>query len=171
MTGMRGGGEAGGSKGAGTAPLVGKKGDRRGYEGPHGPSATAVRNALRQRKRDDVAVVTAMHQFAAWWFGRVAKFPKDFKFSLGQRSIDGVLDLLELLVEAAYLPSAERAEALASANRRIERLRHLVRLAHATAALPHEAYGHAAEQLDAIGKQVGGWLRHALLTEATDTNA
>ncbi len=111
------------------------------------------------RKRAEVAVVTAVHEYAAWWTLKVAKFPKDIKHSLGQRSLELVLELLETLVEAAFVPAPERPPLLASANRQVERLRHLTRLAHATAALPHESYAHASAYLDDIGKQIGGWAR------------
>ncbi len=123
------------------------------------PRSKSPRPPARRGQRAEVAVVTAVHVYAAWWTLRVTKFPKDLKHALGQRSLDLVLELLETLVEAAYLPAAERRPLLAAANRMVERLRHLARLAHATAALPHESYGHAAEQLDDIGRQVGAWLR------------
>lgn len=111
------------------------------------------------RRRAEVAVVTDLHEFATWWSAKVVKFPKDFKHTLGHRSIDVVLELLELLVEAAYVSAPERPALLSSANRAVERLRHLVRLAHSTASLAHEAYGHASERLDTIGRQVGAWLK------------
>jgi len=131
---------------------------------PDDPKTPASRrrapaNFSAKPARAPVAVVTEMHELAAWIIGRVAKYPKDLKYTLGHRTIDVSIAILEGLVEAAYLPASVRSEHLAAVNRAIERLRHLVRLAHTLAALPHDSYAHVAERIDGVGRQVGGWMR------------
>ena len=63
----------------------------------------------------------------------------------------------------AFLPwlvgRAARLDAIDAANRGVERLRHLVRVAHACKGISHARYGFAAEALDGIGRQLGGWRR------------
>ncbi len=125
-------------------------------------AASAASRRPASGRRDPVAVVQDVHGLLAWLLARVQHFPRDIKQTLGHRLIETGLDLLEALVEAAYLPRERRVAALDGANRLVERLRHLCRLAHTAGALPHGSYGHSAELLDNIGRQVGGWRRAEL---------
>ncbi len=92
-----------------------------------------------QRRRAEVAVVGQVHGWLAWIIAKVAQFPKDLKYVLGHRLVDRSLELLEILVEAAYLPRPDQHAALLRANILVERLRHLVRAAHDNRALATEA--------------------------------
>ena len=74
---------------------------------------------------------------------RVDSFPKNQRFIFGQRLADHTLEILELLVEATYRP--RKAELLATANRKIETLRWLIRLAQDR----RQPWGH--KQSEAIG--------------------
>jgi len=62
-----------------------------------------------------------------WFLERVDGFPKNQRFIFGQRLVAAAIDILDLLVEAAY--RKEKREVLVRANLRLERLRWLVRLA------------------------------------------
>ena len=86
---------------------------------------------------------------------RVANFPKDYKFSLGQRIIDHCLDILELLIHAAYVKQKERL--LDEANIKLERLRFILRLSKDLGTLSHRGYEHVMKMVTELGKQIGGW--------------
>lgn len=62
-----------------------------------------------------------------WLLDRVDSFPRNQRFIFGQRIADRALNILEVLVEAAYSP--RKGDLLARANRDIEVLRWLVRMA------------------------------------------
>ena len=47
-------------------------------------------------------VVGKTYDLVLWIVQKVEKFPKSYRFSVGQRLIDTALDLLLLLVEPAY---------------------------------------------------------------------
>lgn len=47
-------------------------------------------------------VVDKTYDLVLWLIQKVEKFPKSYRFSVGQRLIDTGLDLLLLLVDAAY---------------------------------------------------------------------
>jgi hypothetical protein len=68
-----------------------------------------------------------------------------------------LLDVLELLIEAAY--ARAKQPALQRANLRLEVARHLWRLAHELEAVSTRRYAHGAGLIDDLGRQVGGWLR------------
>jgi hypothetical protein len=76
---------------------------------------------------------------------------------LGERLEGGLIEVLELLVEAAYTRNKETP--LRRANLRLEVVRHLWRLAHELKAIGTRQYEHGAKLLDGLGRQIGGWLR------------
>ena len=110
------------------------------------PAATPIPGAL---------VVGKTYDLVIWIVQKVEKFPKSYRFSVGQRLIDTALDLLLLLVEAAY--RRDKREALLAASVRTNALRFLLRLAHDLRLLPGSAYAFATENLDEVGRMVGGW--------------
>ena len=71
--------------------------------------------------------------------------------------------MLELLVEAAYSP--RKANPAGRANREIEVLRWLVRLAKDRELLTMRQYGFACKGLTECGRMVGGWLKQSAAKE------
>jgi len=61
------------------------------------------------RKRTGPAV-EAHYQFLAWLLPAIEKFPKNHKFTLGDRIAVTAVDVLEALIEATY--TRERVRAL-----------------------------------------------------------
>ena len=72
-------------------------------------------------KTDPPVVVIKWYDYTKWLLERIDSFPKNQRFIFGQRLADHALDVLELLVDAAY--STNKRELLATANRKIEMLR------------------------------------------------
>lgn len=95
------------------------------------------------------------HELLVWLIGQIDQFPRVRRFTLGERLESAVLELLELLVDAAYARS--KHEQLARANRRVEIIRHLWRAAYELKVVPLKRYEHGARLLDGLGRQVGGW--------------
>lgn len=88
---------------------------------------------------------------------RVAKFPRSYKFTLGDRMVLTALNILESLVEAAY--SQDKPRLLHSANLQVERLRFLLRLSCNIGSISNNGYAYVAEMLNELGKQIGGWIK------------
>ena len=99
------------------------------------------------------------YDFVLWLLPKVEKFPRAFRFTIGDRLSASGLDLLLLLVEAAYSSSKERC--LDEANRRINGTRYLLRLSKDLRLMTVDSYGFAAQHLDEIGRMVGGWRKAA----------
>jgi hypothetical protein len=68
-----------------------------------------------------------MEGLLAWTVERVAKFPREHKFTVGDRLIETCLDITSHLVEASY--RRDKRGDLAAASRGLVRARGLVRLA------------------------------------------
>ena len=72
-------------------------------------------------------VVQKAYEFNLWTIQKVGSFPKSYRFSIGDRLVDGVLDILMRLVDAAYTRDKEKL--LTEVNAMLNRLRFLLRLA------------------------------------------
>lgn len=99
------------------------------------------------------------YDLTRWILEKVDSFPKNQRFIFGTRLADSALDVMEKLVEAAY--SLQKTELLAQANRRIEMLRWLVRLAKDRKVLSERQYLFACQGLAECGRMVGGWLKQS----------
>ena len=102
-------------------------------------------------------VVQSCHELLLWMIPHLDKFPRLRRFTLGEKLEAILLDVLELLVEAAYTRNKESP--LRRANLRLEVARHLWRLAYELKAVAIRQYEHGAKLMDELGRQVGGWLR------------
>jgi hypothetical protein len=105
--------------------------------------------------RHTAVVVDKTYDLLLWLLPKVEKFPRGFRFSVGDRTVEVALDLLLALVEAAF--STEKAQPLGAASRHTNALRYLVRLAKDLRLLSLDSYGFAAEHIDEIGRMIGGW--------------
>ena len=87
------------------------------------------------------------HELLPWIIPHLDKFPRSRRFTLGERIETGLLDMLVALTTAAY--SQDKRTWLDQANRRINTVRHLWRLAHELRVIPLRQYeygisdGHA----------------------------
>ena len=81
------------------------------------------------------------------------------KFTLGERIVNAVFDVVEALVEARY--TRERREILVRVNLRLERMRVLLRLSRDLGVFPLKSVEHSSKLIDEVGAMVGGWLKTA----------
>ena len=110
-------------------------------------------------------VVQSCHELLLWLIPQLDKFPRARRFTLGERIETGLLEVLELLVEAAYTRNKDTS--LRRANLKLEVVRHLWRLAHELKVTATRQYEHGARLLDDLGRQIGGWLRSQQAAESS----
>jgi hypothetical protein len=107
-------------------------------------------------------VVQKAYDWNLWILPKVEKFPKSYRFSVGQNLVSTSLDLLMNLVDATY--QAKNTGTLAVAVRNVNRARYLVRLSKDLQLLNIAGYEFAAQGLDEIGRMTGGWWKSAKAT-------
>jgi four helix bundle protein len=108
-----------------------------------------------EAKDDPAVAVTKAYDLALWILPKVEKFPRSYRFSIGERLACGALDVLLDLVAAAY--ASDKGRCLESAGREVNRVRYLLRLAKDLKLISRDAYNFAAERVDEVGRMVGGW--------------
>lgn len=107
---------------------------------------------------ETAAVVQRAYDFSLWLLPKVEKFPRSYRFTVGERLVAGTLTLLESLVEAAY--TTQKGALLEAASRKANSLRFHLRLAADLQLLSRDSQAFAATRLEEIGRMIGGWRKH-----------
>ena len=102
-------------------------------------------------------VLTKTDDFIKWFLPKIEKFPRNYKFLIGDRLVEIQLDLLESLIEAYY--SKDKLIRLRAANLSLEKLRHLLAIATEMHFISFDQLEYATRSLNQIGSLVGGWIR------------
>lgn len=113
-------------------------------------------------KAEELTVITKAYDLMREMTRRVAKLPRDYKFVLGDRILENVYELFDMLIEAKY--GRDKLPLLDRANLRLERMRFQVRLAHDEKLIGPSQYEVAARLIDEVGRLVGGWRRAVIQT-------
>jgi hypothetical protein len=85
--------------------------------------------------------------------------PKQDRYSVWLRVENTSLDLTELLFEATALYKSEMLPVLDKASIKLNLLRVLIRLSHETKAIDGKKYTTMQQQIDEVGRMLGGWMR------------
>ncbi|MDP2649132.1 MAG: diversity-generating retroelement protein Avd [bacterium] len=105
----------------------------------------------------DLVIFEKVYQLVRWLYPTVSKFPKAQRFVLGQQIENTALDILRGVIRA----NAERDKlaTLKGASVDLDTLRILLRLSKDLEFLSVRQYGFAAEQVNEVGKLLGGWIK------------
>ena len=87
------------------------------------------------------------------------ELPRQYKFSLGDRLQNHLSDVLESLIEAVYLPPAEKKPVLRKVNLSLEKIRFYFRLGYDFGLYNSTRYKFFTDKVDEIGRMTGGWLK------------
>ena len=91
------------------------------------------------------------------WSEYHPSLPKSKRYTLGER-IDGLLvDIIEAMSAASFLPKGDKEPHIRVAIRKLDTLKILLLVAWESKSLDTKKYVVLSEVLDEIGKQVGGW--------------
>ena len=93
------------------------------------------------------------HQLLAWLVPQLDHFPRNRRYTLGQKLELVIIEVLELLLDATYQKGAGKQHALRQANRKLAVARHLWRLGYELKASSLKAYQHRADQMVILGRQ------------------
>lgn len=95
-------------------------------------------------------------------------FPKQDRYSLGQKSESLMTEILECLLTATGLPKAEKLPHLDKASGKLNILRIYIRLAKDIKAMDNKQYIFFQYSVDEIGRMLGGWKKSVQLPQQSD---
>lgn len=107
----------------------------------------------------DAPIVQRVYDFYRVLYGHVEKMPKKDKYTLGQKTQNTTLELLELLIGASTTAREKKLALLEQAAIKLDLLKIFIRLANEVKAISPKAYIELEAVLNEIGKMLGGWIR------------
>jgi len=105
---------------------------------------------------EDLKVFTKFYDFTLWLHQKVVKFPKNSRFTLGQRVENIAFEILELVVVAnSTFDKKQRLELQKKVGIRLKVLRILMRIAKDLEFINVRSYKFGCEKLLEVGKILG----------------
>ena len=84
-------------------------------------------------------------------------FPREYKYTLGQKLRDEVLDLILFIYRANC--ATDRTLSITAIIERLQLVEVMVRLSHDMRVLSHGHYAGLVEMTDSVARQAQGWLK------------
>ena len=106
--------------------------------------------------RPPVVLVKTKEAYSLW-FHALADFPKIYRYNLGGKIKGHFLSLLENTFITAYLSGERKSAQLSMAILKLDSLKFFLQLAWENKCLPNIKYSALSENLDEIGRMLGGW--------------
>jgi len=100
--------------------------------------------------------VQSCHELIRWLIPQLDKFPKNRRFTLGEKIEVSLIEVLSLLIEASYSKRG-KTRLLEQTNTRLTVIRHLWRLAYELKVIAQKQYLYGSKLLTELGQQIGGW--------------
>ena len=99
----------------------------------------------------DMTIVPKLYDAILWYAAKLSRYPKAYRYNLGECIMSGFLDVLDLILESRYT-SGNKRHLLRQANIRLEKLRYLIRLSKDVRCISLKEYEHAAEMIVEMGR-------------------
>ncbi len=115
------------------------------------------RDARPQPGPQPPSVVQDCHALLLWMIPQLDKFPRQRRYTLGERIENELLEVLASCTSAAY--SRQKVHFLTTASQRISVAQHLWRLAWELKVIAAKQYQTGSRHMVNLGAQIGGWLK------------
>lgn len=107
---------------------------------------------------EELPIIQKTYDLIKWMVPILDRLPRTYRFSLGDRIIKELYDLLESLISARYT-KADRLSTLQGLNIRLQVLRYQCRLLMDFNLVSMNRYEFMHRQINDIGQDLGGWIR------------
>ncbi|MGB3639386.1 MAG: diversity-generating retroelement protein Avd [Rivularia sp. (in: cyanobacteria)] len=105
----------------------------------------------------ELSVIQKTYDCIKWYVPIIERLPKIHKFTLGDRIINGLYDLLEGLIKAKY--GKNKLYQLEPLNTQLDILRYQTRMLLDFEFISAQRYQYAIKLIDEIGTELGGWIK------------
>lgn len=109
----------------------------------------------------ELPIIQKPYDLIKWYVPILNQLPRDHKFQLGDRMVAGLYDLLESLILARY--QRDKLPQLQIINSKLDVLRYQTRLLLDFDLLSHKRYQYVGRLINAIGSDLGGWMKQQQL--------
>lgn len=94
------------------------------------------------------------------WHEFVPDFPKNSRYTLGQKIDFLFLEVIENTMKAGYSSKIEKEIFLKRASVKLDLLKFFLQIAWQIKSLENKKYIRISEKLDEIGRMLGGWIKY-----------
>lgn len=105
----------------------------------------------------ETKIINDFYDLIKWFMPKTAKFPRNYRYTLGEMIERFLFDMLNGLIKAKF--TKDRKNTLTELNIGLESLRYYVRLCHDLQMISSRSYENSSKQINNIGMQLGGWIR------------
>ncbi len=107
---------------------------------------------------NELPIIQKTYDLIKWYIPILNRLPREHRFTLGDRIINNLYDLLEGLIKARYAKKDKLAQ-LQLLNTQIDILRYQTRLLFDFQLISAQRYQYINQQLNDIGMYLGGWIK------------
>ncbi|MBI2888556.1 MAG: four helix bundle protein [Candidatus Liptonbacteria bacterium] len=93
------------------------------------------------------------------WHGFLPHIPKDVRYTLGAKIDASLVDTIESVLTASFLPRDRKLPLLECAAAKLDLTKFFLQIAWEMRALDNKKYAMLSEELSEVGRMLGGWLR------------
>lgn len=104
----------------------------------------------------ELKVISDLYKLIKWILPHISKFPRNYRYTLGDRIEHKLYNLLEFLIKARFA-GRDKNIILEKANIELDIIRYFVRLCSDFKLFSVKQYGAISGMLNEIGSQIGGW--------------
>jgi hypothetical protein len=105
----------------------------------------------------DLPIIQKTYDLIKWYVPILNGLPREHRFQLGNRMVEGLYELLESLILARY--QQDKLPQLQAINSKLDVLRYQTRLLLDFDLLSHKRYQYVGQIMNTIGTDLGGWIR------------
>ena len=112
----------------------------------------------------ELPIIQKTYDLIRWYVPILNRLPRNHKFTLGDRIITGLYDLLEGLIKARY--SRDKLVQLQGLNTGLDILRYQTRLLLDFKVMDLERFEYVGRLILDIGTDLGGWIKSQSASQA-----
>jgi hypothetical protein len=105
----------------------------------------------------ELPIIQKTYDFVKWYVPIIDRLPRSHKFTIGDRMIQVLYDLLEGLITARY--AADKLYSLQALNAKLDVLRYQTRLLVDLGLMKCDRYEYSGRIMTEIGSELGGWIK------------
>jgi hypothetical protein len=106
---------------------------------------------------NELPIIQKTYDLVKWYIPIITRFPRVHKFTLGDRLMTALYELLEGLIIARY--AQNKLQLLQQLNGKLDIIRHQTRLLHDLNIIDIQRYEYIGKQVTEIGNELGGWIK------------
>ncbi len=112
-----------------------------------------------------LSVIQKAYDLILWYVPILQRLPRDHRYTLGDRMIESLYEMLEELITARY--AREKLELLQTINVRLERMRYQTRLLMDFKQMDGSRFLYASKMINEVGVNLGRWINQQKQNETS----